>query len=97
MDRFSVGCSSQIDKEKTLIFDNVRVSVITDRILRVERSMDGVFEDRPTQVVFERNFAKTHFNYKKNGNKNITYFNKTVKIFKENIAIFHKKRAALTF
>ncbi len=78
MDRFSVGCSSQIDKEKTLIFDNVRVSVITDRILRVERSIDGVFEDRPTQVVFERNFAKTHFKYAKNDNKIVVETQKKV-------------------
>ena len=78
MDRFSVGCSSQIDKYKTLIFDNVRVSVITDRILRVERSIDGVFEDRPTQVVFERNFAKTHFKYAKNDNKIVVKTQKKV-------------------
>ena len=78
MDRFSVGCSSQIDKDKTLIFDNIRVSVITDRILRVERSMDGVFEDRPTQVVFERNFAKTHFKYAKNDNKIVVKTQKKV-------------------
>ena len=78
MERFSAVLSSAISGDKTIIINDVRVSVITDRILRVERSLDGVFEDRPTQVVFERNFAKTHFNYEKNGNKLIVKTQKKV-------------------
>ena len=68
-DRFSVVSSKIIDSEKTVLFQDVRISVITDRILRVERCNDDVFEDRPTQVVLERNFAKPHFTYEKNGDK----------------------------
>ena len=78
MERFSAVLSSAISGDKTIIINDVRVSVITDRILRVERSSDSVFEDRPTQVVFERNFAKTHFNYEKNDNKLIVKTQKKV-------------------
>ena len=69
MARFFIESSRRIDEDKTIIFGDARISVITDRILRVERGVDGVFEDRPTQVVLERNFAKPEFTYSKNDDK----------------------------
>ena len=69
MARFWVETSKGIDEEKIIKIGDVRISVITDRILRVERGVDGVFEDRPTQVVLERNFAKPEFTYSKNDDK----------------------------
>lgn len=65
MERF--GCASApCDKNQTLIFDNVRISVLSDRILRVE---SAPFVDLRTQTVFCRNFAKPQFNMTKNGDK----------------------------
>ena len=69
MERFSVAFCEAISKDKTIVVGDVRVSVITDRILRIERSVDGIFEDRATQVVFDRNFAKPHFTYEKSEDK----------------------------
>ena len=60
---------NNISEDKIIVIGAVRISVITDRILRVERTDDGLFEDRPTQVVFDRNFAKTHFTYEKTDDK----------------------------
>ena len=76
--RFSSPTSSDISSNKTIVFDNVRVSVITDRIIRVEKCDDGVFEDRPTQMVFDRNFANTHFKYEICGDKIVVETQKKV-------------------
>ena len=68
MSRFGVK-TEPINPSQTYVKNGVRLSVITPRILRVERSVDGVFEDRPTQMVFERNFANPQFSVIENGNK----------------------------
>lgn len=41
--------------------DKYRITVLTDGLLRLEYCKDGKFEDRPTQVVLNRNFEKTDF------------------------------------
>lgn len=68
MSRFGLK-TEPINPSQTYVKNGVRLSVITPRILRVERSADGVFEDRPTQMVFERNFANPQFSAIENGNK----------------------------
>ena len=68
MSRFGLK-TEPINPSQTYVKNGVRLSVITPRILRVERSVDGVFEDRPTQMVFERNFANPQFSVIENGNK----------------------------
>ena len=40
---------------------DIRVSVLSERIIRVERSKDGAFTDAPTQTVIDRSFAKPQF------------------------------------
>ena len=69
MKRFGICSSNNISSDKTATFGNVRISVITDRILRVESSADGVFEDRPTQTVLDRNFTNTKFTIDKKDDK----------------------------
>lgn len=69
MKRFGIYSSNNISSDKTVTFGNVRISVITDRILRVESSADGVFEDRPTQTVLDRNFTNTKFTIDKKDDK----------------------------
>ena len=68
MSRFGLK-TEPINPSQTYVKNGVRLSVITPRILRVERSADGVFEDRPTQMVFERNFANPQFSVIENSNK----------------------------
>ena len=68
MSRFGLK-TEPINPSQTYVKNGVRLSAITPRILRVERSVDGVFEDRPTQMVFERNFANPQFSVIENGDK----------------------------
>lgn len=44
---------------------NYRISVLTKELIRFEYSDDGVFEDRPTQLVLFRDFPKTKYTLKK--------------------------------
>lgn len=41
--------------------DKYRFTVLTTRMLRMEYAEDGVFEDRPTQIVWNRNFDHPAF------------------------------------
>ena len=41
--------------------EHYRITVLTQGLMRLEYSPDGVFEDRPTQTVLHRDFPKTHF------------------------------------
>ncbi len=60
MERF--GCSAQpIRQEQTIVVDKVRISVITERIIRVERSERGSFEERPSQKIMCRQFQEPFF------------------------------------
>ena len=40
---------------------DLRLSVLSERILRVEKSADGTFTDEPTQTIVNRSFAKPEF------------------------------------
>lgn len=53
-------------KERTLTFDDLRVSVLSDRIIRLEK---GGTTDLRTQTIYCRNFAKPQFKATKNGDK----------------------------
>ena len=45
-------------EENIITAGNVRVSVLTERMIRVEFSTDGKFTDLPSQTVWYRNFGK---------------------------------------
>ena len=42
-----------------------RITVLTERLLRLEYDRDEVFEDRSTQVVFDRDFPKAAYEAKR--------------------------------
>ena len=44
--------------------DKYRITVLTEGLLRLEYSEDGIFEDRATQTVLNRDFAETAFEVK---------------------------------
>ncbi len=47
--------------ENIILSKNVRVSVLTPKMLRVEYSTDGKFTDLPSQSIWYRNFGKVQF------------------------------------
>lgn len=53
-------------KENTIIVGDVRISVLSDRSLRIEK---GSFTDNRTQFAFCRNYANPQFKHTKNGDE----------------------------
>lgn len=48
-------------KENILIGKNYRITILTDRLVRLEYSLNGVFEDRASQNVIFRNFDRVNY------------------------------------
>lgn len=48
--------------------DKYRISVLTERLVRLEYNAEGNFEDSPTELVWYRNFPKPEFNVINNRN-----------------------------
>ena len=65
--RFKIEASPVAHKSHTLIFDNVRFTVITPCLLRVEIQAKGKFCDEPTQSVWFRDFEEPKFEVKEDG------------------------------
>ncbi|MBQ8202845.1 MAG: DUF5110 domain-containing protein [Clostridia bacterium] len=57
-DRFVWKVSPKANEKSMLIGKNYRFTALTDRLIRLEYSYDGVFEDRASQVVFHRDFPE---------------------------------------
>jgi alpha-glucosidase (family GH31 glycosyl hydrolase) len=60
MERFIIKCNPA-PKEKTIVGDGYRLSVLSSTVLRVELSKNNQFEDRPSQTVFCRDFSDVEF------------------------------------
>ncbi len=76
--RFKINCSPVADKKQTLTYKNVRFTVITPCLLRVEVQNEGKFCDEPTQSVWFRDLGETKFEVKESGNKIEIKTDKTV-------------------
>ncbi|NHJ32918.1 MAG: DUF4968 domain-containing protein, partial [Asgard group archaeon] len=74
---------------------NVRISVFTSRLFRIEYSSKKQFEDRPTQVFWNRQFPKVEFESSKTDNSlmittsnlKLHYFDTTKKPLPSNLII----------
>ncbi len=62
--------------EQVFTYGNVRISVITDRILRIEKNEQGIFCDKPTQMVVCRDFEEVKVRVKRNHNLVCLYTDK---------------------
>ncbi len=51
-------------RENVIQGEQYRITVLTDGLIRLEYSEDGVFEDRATQMAFYRDFPKTNYRLK---------------------------------
>lgn len=67
--RFKIDCSPVADKKQTLVYKNVRLTVITPCLLRVEVQKEGRFCDEPTQSVWFRNLGEVNFEVNDSENK----------------------------
>ena len=49
-------------KENVITGKKYRITILTDRLVRLEYNADGIFEDRPTNRVIYRSFPKVEYN-----------------------------------
>ncbi len=56
------------NENQIFIFDNIRISIITDRILRIEKSKNASFCDKATQMAVCRDFQTVNVKMKKDRN-----------------------------
>ena len=59
--RFQIEASPAAPKSQTIVRQNVRLTVLTDCLVRVEVQKDGIFCDEPTQSVWFRDFENPTF------------------------------------
>ncbi|MBQ6352025.1 MAG: DUF5110 domain-containing protein, partial [Lentisphaeria bacterium] len=58
-------------RENLYLAPNVRIALLTPRMARFEYAADGVFEDRETLAVMNRDLGKVGFTVKKRDNRNV--------------------------
>lgn len=55
--------NGKVNDKSFVVYDNVRVSVLDERLIRVELSPNGSFADLPSQAILYRNFEPVNFTY----------------------------------
>ena len=60
-DMYKLPCRPCCRPQAVVQGDKYRISLLTARLFRLEYSEDGVFEDRPTQCVLNRDFPVPDF------------------------------------
>ena len=83
-ERFKVDYKSSTSNPESVFKGNkYRITILTDRLIRLEYNENGVFEDRPSIFAQNRNFAKPDFNVSENNN--------TLKIITKYFELEYKK------
>ncbi len=75
---FSWHSDSKTAEEYVIVKNDVRLSILSDRLLRVEVDSEGVFTDEPTQTVINRSFAKPKIRTVEDGDVVIIMTTKTI-------------------
>ena len=60
-ERFQWPVTPLANEGNMVIYNDVRITMLTSRLIRVEQDAKGIFEDRASQSVFHRDFPKTEF------------------------------------
>ena len=61
LDIYKLKIRPKAKKENMVQRDNYRITLLTEGLLRLEYSYDGIFEDRATAFAFYRDFPQTDF------------------------------------
>ncbi len=75
---FAWRSDSKTDDKYIFIKNNVRFSILTSRLLRVEYDKKGHFTDEPTQSIINRNFDTPEFRIVEDGDRVIIITTKTI-------------------
>ncbi len=67
--QFIVAQTPRANERAMLRGERYRITVLTEQMIRLEYSKDGIFEDRATQVVWNREFPPVEFQYSDSENE----------------------------
>ena len=56
------------NNENIIKGEKFRITVLTERLVRLEYNENGIFEDRPTELAWYRNFPKVNFRVEQDSN-----------------------------
>ena len=70
--------AAAVNSESVIQGKKYRITIMTERLIRLEYNENGVFEDRPTELAWFRNFEKPNFQIKQDEK----YLEITTKYFK---------------
>lgn len=65
--KFNLNLASA-NPDSIITGEKFRITVITERVVRLEYNENGIFENNPTQLIWYRNFPKPNFEVKQNNN-----------------------------
>lgn len=82
--RFYWQVAPKAHKDNTVVGKNYRFTVITHRLIRLEYSKNGVFEDRASQTVFYRDLGKTAYSVSINDGVLVLTTDELVLTYREN-------------
>jgi len=74
---------SKANKECIFVGNKYRITVLTERLVRLEYNENGMFEDYPTELIWYRNLPKPEFTVSETDN--------TLKIITKYFELFYKK------
>ena len=60
-EQFKVGKNSFPNPKAVIKGEKYRITILTERLVRLEYNENGIFEDRATEVVFNRRFDVPKF------------------------------------
>ncbi len=60
-EHFKIEGDSVVNSEAVIKGEKYRFSILTERLIRIEYNKHGIFEDRPTRTVLNRNFGVPKF------------------------------------
>ncbi len=80
---FKIESNGVANSKAIVLGDKYRFTVLTTQLIRIEYNEKGIFEDRPTKVVFNRNFDVPSFRVKEDENR--------LEIITEHIHLYYNK------
>lgn len=81
--RFKLDLNGGAKPEAIIEGDKYRFTILTSKLIRIEYAEDGVFEDRSTQSIWNRNFANPEFRVVEDQNN--------LEIITESLHLYYKK------
>lgn len=68
-DQFKLNLDlANANPESIILGEKYRITVITERVVRLEYNENGIFENNPTELIWYRNFQKPNFEVKQDNN-----------------------------